>query len=101
MARRSSLVVILAVVAGCTSQEGMQAGELIYRTPVADGNTFACATCHAIEEPTANGLRHPGHPIGDAARRATYKNGEVASLREAVNSCLEEWMVAEPWQEDD
>jgi mono/diheme cytochrome c family protein len=79
----------------------MSEGETLYRTRVGDGNTFACETCHALSEPADDGLRRAGHPIGDAAARATYKNGELRELREAVNSCLVEWMNAEPWSADD
>jgi mono/diheme cytochrome c family protein len=75
-------------------------GERIYLEPVEDGNTFACATCHALEEPAAD-FRRPGHSLGDAAARPSFKNGAVGDLREAVNSCLVEWMNAEPWDADD
>ena len=46
-------------------------GEAVYLTPFEDGNTFACATCHALEEPAAD-FRRPGHTLGDAANRPTY-----------------------------
>lgn len=73
---------------------------MIFRAPVADGNTFACATCHAIDE-GEDALRRPGHALGDAARRPSYKNGHEPSLRGAVNTCLTEWMAASPWEEGD
>lgn len=76
-------------------------GRSVYGNRVEDGNSFACATCHAIEEPTDDGLRRPGHPIGDALARPSFKNGRVESFLEAANSCLVEWMNAEPWSEDD
>ena len=71
------------------------AGQALYEQPQEDGNSFACATCHALEEPASDGLRRPGHPIGNATRRPSYKNGQVDEMRLAVNSCLEEWMGAE------
>ncbi|MEZ4451833.1 MAG: DM13 domain-containing protein [Nannocystaceae bacterium] len=80
---------------------GAGEGESVYREPIADGNTFACATCHALTEPAADGLRRPGHPIGDATRRPSYKNGQLPAMLDAVNSCLVEWMNAEPWSADD
>ncbi len=94
-----------ASVPACASSDGgaeepSSEGERIYREPVADGNTWACATCHALSEP-AEDFRRPAHPIGDAAARPSFKNGQVAELREAVNSCLVEWMNAEPWSADD
>ena len=90
--------VILFVIAACTSDD-QPTGEAVFSNPVADGNTFACATCHAVEEPDV--LIRAGHPIGDAANRTSFKNGRIDNLRGAVNSCLEEWMAAKPWTEDD
>src|SRR5687767_5713184 len=55
-------------------------GRSVYETPLADGNSFSCATCHALTEPSADGLRRPGHPIGDATRRRHWKNGKAATF---------------------
>ncbi len=77
---------------------GAGEGETVYSTPVEGGNSFTCETCHALTEPA---LRRPGHPIGDATRRPSYKNGKLQAMLPAVNSCLEEWMLADPWTEDD
>lgn len=75
-------------------------GALVYSQPQPDGNTFACGTCHAIEEPAADGLRRPGHPIGDAPFRPSFKNGRQPTFLGAVNTCLSEWMtVQQPWTE--
>lgn len=102
MARRISfLVVALLSLTGCASPEAEPAGEAVFRNPVADGNTFSCSTCHALEEPAEDGIRRPGHALGDVTRRPSYKNGAVGSLREAVNTCLVEWMAAESWEESD
>jgi mono/diheme cytochrome c family protein len=76
-------------------------GEALYAEPIADGNSFSCATCHALSEPAPDGFRRPGHPIGDATRRPSWKNGQLDDMRDAVNSCLQEWMNAEPWAADD
>jgi len=76
-------------------------GERVYSEPLADGNTFACATCHAIEEPAPDGLTRPGHPIGDATRRPSYKNGRVTELLEAVNTCVTDWMNASAFTDGD
>jgi mono/diheme cytochrome c family protein len=84
-----------------TADANLGEGERIFRQPVDDGNTFACSTCHALQEPAADGFRRVGHPVSDATRRPHYKNGGVAMLRGAVNSCLEEWMSADRWSEDD
>jgi len=76
-------------------------GKAVYSQPIEDGNSFTCASCHAITEPAADGLRRPGHAIGDATRRPSWKNGQLSDMRAAVNSCLSEWMNAEPWAADD
>lgn len=75
-------------------------GERIFSEPVEDGNTFACATCHAIDD-AEDDFRRVGHALGGATRRGSYKNGQLTEFREAVNSCLTEWMNADPWTEDD
>lgn len=109
--RLSTLAVFVsfAILGGCASETGPSGpagagpidGRDVYERPFADGNTFACATCHALEEPAADGLRRPGHPIGDAAARPHYKNGALTSMLDAVNTCVEEWMNAEPMADDD
>lgn len=78
-----------------------QDGRALYEAPHPDGNTFACASCHALSEPASDGLRRPGHQIGDAAQRPSYKNGELTSLLEAVNTCRTEWMGATAFRADD
>ncbi len=91
-------------LAGCSSSGGegaMASGEALYAARHPDGNTFACATCHALEEPAADGFRRPGHAIGDAANRPSFKNGQLTDLRDAVNSCRVEWMAATAWDADD
>lgn len=88
---------------GDSGSGGFQAtsGEALYLEPHSDGNTFACATCHALEEPAPDGIRRPGHPIGAAANRSSYKNGQLTKLIDAVNSCRVEWMAATPFADDD
>ena len=101
-----AIVLGAMVLGGCSDdadEGGLEAldGETLYREPIADGNAFACATCHAIEEPAEDGVRRAGHALGGATRRGSWKSGQVNTLREAVNSCLDEWMAAEPWPEGD
>jgi mono/diheme cytochrome c family protein len=76
-------------------------GRSLFEAPLSDGNSFACATCHALAEPSPDGWRRPGHPIGDATHRVHWKNGKAASFLDAVNSCLVEWMVAPAWSAGD
>jgi len=76
-------------------------GRDVYEKPLSDGNTFSCKTCHALSEPSDDGLRRPGHPIGNATHRSHWKQGKVTSFLGAVNSCVTEWMVAPAWDEDD
>lgn len=76
-------------------------GERVFSEPLADGNTFTCSTCHATIEPSTDGLTRPGHPLSGATSRASFKNGQLTELLDAVNSCQVEWMNAEPWTQDD
>ncbi|MEM9196028.1 MAG: hypothetical protein AAGF12_43080 [Myxococcota bacterium] len=76
-------------------------GALVYEAPFEGGNTFARATCHALSEPAADGFRRPGHAIGNATRRASYKGGAITDLRTAVNTCVTEWMNAGALEADD
>ncbi|MEX1362228.1 MAG: DM13 domain-containing protein [Nannocystaceae bacterium] len=107
-----ALLGALALGSGCDASESgpsqpaadpelVAQGQQVFSQPVADGNTFACATCHAITEPADDGIRRVGHPLFDATGRPTYKNGALVQMRDAVNSCLQEWMNAEPWSEQD
>jgi cytochrome c553 len=103
--RAASFAVFAVLASGCAADgdDGpteMMPGERVYREPVADGNTFTCATCHSIDDDD-DAYRRPGHALGDAAARPNYKNGQLADMRDAVNSCLTEWMNAEPWSADD
>src|SRR5260221_8553729 len=100
-----ALVMLLGLpLLGCSSKSDGQApsespsGVDVYQQPLKDGNTFACATCHALAEPSADGLRRPGHPIGNATRRSHCKNGKAASFLKAANTCVTEWMVAPSWR---
>jgi len=112
----ATLLGLCAVLAACSTGEVAEpvlakvgtstiaptgSGQSVYEERVTGANTFRCATCHALTEPTSDGLRRPGHPIGDATRRPSYKNGKVPRLIDAVNSCLTEWMNAEAWTDSD
>lgn len=76
-------------------------GQSLYEQPMEDGNSFSCATCHALDEPESDGVRRVGHPIGGANERSSYKNGQLSDMLDAVNSCLDEWMNAPTWTADD
>lgn len=96
---------LLSVLLYCAcGSEGLsptaQRGEQLYLKKHADGNAFACVQCHALSEPAEDKLRRPGHPIGNAAYRPSFKNGQVTSLLEAVNTCRVEWMGTTPWTKD-
>ncbi len=98
------LFALLALI-GCNDAAGGSSanstGQALYLEPHADGNTFACSTCHALSEPASDGLRRPGHPIADAANRPSFKNGQLAELLDAVNSCRVEWMAAPAFEPSD
>ena len=80
---------------------GNAEGALLYAEPHDDGNTFACGTCHALSEPAADGFTRPGHPIGDAANRPSYKNGQLPTFLDAVNNCRRDWLGATDFAADD
>ena len=82
------------------TSDGLSIGKSIYLEPLESGNSFACATCHALSEPASDGLIRPGHPIADAPLRTSFKNGKLDTFLAATNSCLSEWMtVPKPWSE--
>jgi len=106
MSIRALLTVLLALalLSGCGDDaptDTLSMGEAVYRERLADGNTFTCATCHALSEPASDGFVRPGHPLGDATRRSSYKGGRLTDMREAVNSCVTEWMNGAPWSATD
>ncbi len=74
-------------------------GEMVYRFTQPTGNSFTCASCHALEEPASNGIDRPGHPLGSSTHRPTYKDGQLTEMLDAVNSCRDEWMNADLWTE--
>ncbi len=75
-------------------------GQELFENRMSSGNTFACATCHALTEPASDGIRRPGHSLENVTRRPHYKNGQLTAMLDAVNSCLSEWMNAPTWTED-
>lgn len=95
------------LLTGCDDSEGapppdpelVAEGQTIYEETVEGGNTFTCATCHAMDD--SEGRRRVGHPLGGATSRETFKNGQLDSFEDAANSCLSEWMTADPWEADD
>lgn len=74
-------------------------GEAVFISPNPQGNVFSCGTCHSISEPASDGLRRAGHPLGNATKRSSYKNGQLSHMLDAANSCLTEWMNAPGWNE--
>lgn len=85
-----------------TPDLGTLTGQQLYAEPLpGTPTTFACATCHALSDPAGDEVRRPGHEIGSAALRSSFKNGQLSELRQAVNSCLQDWMGTDPWEEDD
>lgn len=76
-----------------------RSGEMVYRFTQPTGNSFTCASCHAVVEPSTNGIRRAGHPLGSSTRRPSYKDGQLTDMLDAVNSCQDEWMNADLWTE--
>jgi len=105
----SALSLVTLAVVACGGSEGSGPsvdtprtdGEEIFSQRLPSGNTFACATCHALEEPSPDGFRRPGHSLLGATLRSSFKNGQLSELIEAVNTCQVDWMGADPWTETD
>jgi cytochrome c len=76
-------------------------GQRVYESALEGGNAFTCATCHALHEPADDGFVRPGHPIGDATRRPSYKDGSISDMRVAVNTCVTGWMNGDPLSASD
>ena len=64
MARRAA--VDSGVPVAGLNDGGVMSGEAIFRQPLPEGNSFACATCHALAEPNDEGTRLAGHPLAQA-----------------------------------
>ncbi len=103
-----ALCAAVAGIYGCGSNSDAGSGSAaaldgaqVFTNTLADGNSFTCATCHSLSEPSADGIRRPGHELGDSTRRTAWKNGKAHSFLEAVNSCVTEWMVASAWTASD
>lgn len=95
------LLCLLLLVA-CGSTTGVPVtGDQVFRQPLEDGNSFACATCHALREPNDEGTRRVGHPLAGATKRTSWKNGQVSTFLDAVNSCVTEWQGATAWSPRD
>ncbi|NRA47070.1 MAG: hypothetical protein HRU09_19140 [Oligoflexales bacterium] len=74
--------------------------EELFTKPHADGNSFSCNICHARKEPSDDGMSRPGHDLENAYNRSNFKNGQLNTLLEAVNSCRKEWMNAPAFTPD-
>ncbi|NKB33150.1 MAG: c-type cytochrome [Pseudomonadales bacterium] len=85
-------------------QEDGRAGSAVFTTALSSSSTFTCSTCHAISETdgfAVDGLKRPGHSLMNVTKRESYKNGQHDDLRDAVNTCVTEWMNTAALQETD
>ena len=80
--------------------ESNMLGESVYRLSTEGGNVFTCEACHALSV-ADDSPRRAGHPIGGDPNRSSFKNGQLDNFLDAVNSCRQEWMTADAWEEDD
>lgn len=76
----------------------IEMGKKLFAMPAEGGNVFSCVACHGLKGEGA--FLRPGHPMTGVTKRETFKNGQLDSLNDAVNSCLTEWMRAPTWEED-
>jgi thiosulfate dehydrogenase len=90
----------LALLVGCGSVDvpGADLGRAHFGDPRASTsrfNTFSCATCHAVDPaagPVVSGSLDPGYNLAGAARRGTWWGDGSATLLDAMNVCLKEFM---------
>ena len=108
LARHAALLPLALGLSACSvggaedgETGGIPDGATLFAEPGLGPTSFACATCHAITEPAADGFRRAGHPVGDAAARPNFKNGQLDDLRDAVNSCVTEWIRGDALAVDD
>ena len=75
------------------------AGQAVFTTASANGNQFACASCHSPQE-NAEGLssddqlHRPAPPLFNSSKLTSFHNGLNNNLFDAVNICREDWMDA-------
>lgn len=77
-----------------------QEGASVFTSPLSNASTYSCASCHAIHEADGlamDGFRRPGHPLLNASKRASFKNGQYSEMLDAVNTCLTEFMNTGKW----
>jgi len=84
-----------------TSTGDADSGSRFFNASQSPGNQFSCANCHAIEEDaqglsTLDGLHRPAHPLFNVLNRSSWYNSNAATVFDAVNICLEDWMGATP-----
>lgn len=76
-------------------QDNGRDGANVFTTALSSNSTFSCSSCHAMSETNGfavDGIRRPGHTLENASRRSSYKDGQLDSFLDAVNTCVVEWM---------
>lgn len=99
---RTRALVIVALLAGCGTRSAEDYGRALFSDTSVSGaksNPFSCATCHAIT-PGDTGV-HPGYDLYDVASRPAWWGGNVATLFDATNQCITDFMSGKPLAEDD
>jgi thiosulfate dehydrogenase len=95
-------LVIAALAAGCGSRPAVDYGRALFDDPsvsTAASNPFKCSTCHQVVA-TATELR-PGYTLHDAASRPSWWGGNVATLLDATNQCVTQFMRGRALAPDD
>src|SRR5688572_12952315 len=96
------LVALLA--AGCDLESPEERGAALFRDPKAAGGQmapYACAFCHAIDEPAEDGFTRPGFPMRNAAARPSFWGGERRTLRDAASLCSVAFMLGRGFLPED
>jgi thiosulfate dehydrogenase len=103
---RRPLALVAVVVAGCSagSEPALERGTELFASPAlssAAANRFACATCHALGAAGDPQSRLPGYSLHDVTARPSWWGGAYATLLDAVNECLVQFMGGDRLSPDD
>jgi thiosulfate dehydrogenase len=95
-------LVIVVLAAGCGSRPALDYGRALFddaSVSSAASNTFKCSTCHEVAAMPAT-LR-AGYTLYDSAVRPAWWGGTVATLYDATNQCITQFMRGKALAADD
>ena len=81
----------LPTAAGCAPVSGAEAGEALFQDPRISRSRFnvvSCATCHDDGDADPRVI-FSGAPLTDVVFRSSWWGGQAATLKDAVDACLD------------